>query len=346
VGFGLIGAHLAIRLSAGGVQVRVLVRTPRSDEKLDSLAAWGLDGHHHKVRAPLSFHTTASDLSDCDAVLVCVKSRDTPALAASLAEALPADTPVLSLQNGLENPKVLESQGLRAYGAVVSFNVRRGEGGSDPFGPQEYSQTTSGGLYLAKASLGGESLPVSVVESLRATGLEVQTPVRLAPLVRAKLLINLNNGVCAAAGVSVASSINDRNLRRLYAACIREGLQVFARAGLRVGRLGRLSPWVIARFLPWPDALVKRLAKPLVKIDPRARSSTLVDLELRRPTEIDQLNGEIVRLGAFHGVPTPANRVVTDQVRSLAADSASRDLVHPTARQLWDAVQGRAGAQS
>ena len=43
----------------------------------------------------------------------------------------------------------------------------------------------------------------------------------------------------------------------------------------------------------------------------------LQDVEARRPTEIDYLNGGIVRFGEKHGVPTPLNRAIWSLVKGL-----------------------------
>ena len=64
------------------------------------------------------------------------------------------------------------------------------------------------------------------------------------------------------------------------------------------------APYVLSL----PDVLFLRVASLMVKVDRTARSSMLDDLELRRTTEIDYLNGEIVRLAERQNVPVPVNR--------------------------------------
>jgi 2-dehydropantoate 2-reductase len=76
-----------------------------------------------------------------------------------------------------------------------------------------------------------------------------------------------------------------------------------------------MIPAVAPFVLSLPDMLFFRVASTMVKIDPQARSSMLDDLERHRVTEIDYLNGEVVRLGEAHGIPTPVNRKVIALVR-------------------------------
>jgi 2-dehydropantoate 2-reductase len=64
-----------------------------------------------------------------------------------------------------------------------------------------------------------------------------------------------------------------------------------------------------------PEELIDHAAKPEVAYDHKA--SMLQDVEARRPTEIDYLNGGIVRFGDEHGVPTPLNRSVWALVKGL-----------------------------
>ncbi len=70
----------------------------------------------------------------------------------------------------------------------------------------------------------------------------------------------------------------------------------------------------------------------MVKIDPQARASMSYDLMDGRPTEIDVLQGEIVRLGASLGVPTPINATVADVLRT--AEEAGEGLPNLTAAAL------------
>ena len=66
-----------------------------------------------------------------------------------------------------------------------------------------------------------------------------------------------------------------------------------------------------------PEELIDHAARPDVAYDHKA--SMLQDVEARRPTEVDYLNGGIVRFGHEHGVPTPLNAAVWALVKGLEA---------------------------
>jgi 2-dehydropantoate 2-reductase len=87
-------------------------------------------------------------------------------------------------------------------------------------------------------------------------------------------------------------------------------------------RIGRLVPSVAPIALSLPNWLFLRVAAAMVKVDPAARSSMWEDLERRHLTEIDFLNGEILRLGQKHGVATPVNAKLVEMVR--AAEQAAK----------------------
>ena len=75
----------------------------------------------------------------------------------------------------------------------------------------------------------------------------------------------------------------------------------------------------------------------MIQIDPLARSSTLVDLEAGRSTEIMELNGYVMQLCARRGLPCPANAAICEVVRRLEADAAaSRPLAHIGVQELHD----------
>jgi 2-dehydropantoate 2-reductase len=56
-----------------------------------------------------------------------------------------------------------------------------------------------------------------------------------------------------------------------------------------------------------PDAWFRRIASRLLAIDPVARSSMWEDLQRGRPTEVDAINGEVLRIATHHQVPAPVN---------------------------------------
>lgn len=318
-GAGAIGASLGIRLSSVGVPVRMVARQSLVDLR-QTLRVTDLQGRSYQPGADLVVDQDPGILAEVDVCLVTVKSRATTLAAEELREVLPASCVVLSLQNGLSNPARLRTVlGHTVCGGMVSYNVVRPS-------PGHFSQATKGPLVVQAApGPAGDTLQ-ALAQAFAQAGERFELRPDIEHVMAGKLLLNLNNGVCAAAGVTIAHSIKDRTLRRCFAQLMREGLRVMAKEGLQPRAVVGLPPWIIARVLAWPDAVVLRLARKLAQIDADAKSSTLQDLEAGKPTEIDDLCGEIVTLGRRHGVPTPANAAVVKLVHELEGQATRKHL--------------------
>jgi 2-dehydropantoate 2-reductase len=141
-----------------------------------------------------------------------------------------------------------------------------------------------------------------------------------------KLLVNLNNSINALSGLPLAEQLADRRYRRVMAACVREGLTVLRRARIAPRLDAPLPPAWVPRLMELPNLLFRIAARRIVAIDPTARSSRWDDLQRGRKTEIDLLNGEIVRLGAKMGVPTPINERIVHLVKEAEVRGAPPSL--------------------
>ena len=100
-------------------------------------------------------------------------------------------------------------------------------------------------------------------------------------------------------------------------------------------RLGTLIPAVVPMVLRLPTPLFRVVARSMLAMDPAARSSTWEDLTRGRKTEIDDLNGEVSRLGRKLGVPTPVNDRLVELVREAEVRGGPRPV---PAAELWTSV--------
>jgi len=326
-GAGAIGAYVGVRLAAAGCSV-VLVGRRRLVETVADLAARNVRGDVARPSPgePLTAVEDPAALEGTDLILVAVKSPDTPVAVEALRGIVRPDGLVVSLQNGIGNADVLRALPAEVVPGMVAFNV--------VWDGANLDQRTGGPILVGPS--GHPALP-RFVEALRLAGEEAGVRKDIEAVQMGKLLLNLTNGICAVAGVPVAESFTSRPLRRAYAACLREGLEVAAASRRTVASIGTLSPRLILRLLSLPDAVIGRLLGRMVRIDPRARSSTLQDLDRGRRTEIDYLNGEIVRLARDAGLDAPANLFVTERVHELESQEVLRFL---TPEDLLRGIQG------
>ncbi len=330
LGAGSIGAYLGGRLAAAGVTTTLVARQALADAVArDGLHLSALDGvdvtlppdRVHIVTSPLP-------LASCDFILVTVKGHDTVHVARQLPTVIRHDAVVVSFQNGVGNVEVLH----RALGdhavlaGMVPFNVlRRGEA--------HLHQGTSGVLALQALADGRHQ---RLVDALVAAGLPTQAYEDMRGIQWGKLLVNLNNSINALSGLPLQQQLAQRGYRKVMAACVREGLRVLKRAGIKPYIDAPLPPSLVPTLMELPNALFKLAAKKIVSIDANARSSMWEDLQRGRKTEVELLNGEIVRLGAQLDVPTPINQRVMDLVKeaehlgtppSIPADDLFRKLM-------------------
>jgi 2-dehydropantoate 2-reductase len=331
LGAGSIGAYLGGRLTAAGFTT-VLVARPALAEAVarDGLHLTALDGFDQTL-PPDRVHivTNPLALASCDFILVTVKGHDTVHVARQLPSVIRHDAVVVSFQNGVGNAEILH----RALGdhavlpGMVPFNVlRRGEA--------HFHQGT-GGILALQSLPDGRHAPL--VDALERAGLPTHAFADMRGVQWGKLLVNLNNSINALSGLPLQAQLAQRPYRKVMAACVREGLRVLKRAGIKPKIDAPLPPSLVPALMELPNAIFRFAARRIVDIDPNARSSMWEDLQRGRKTEVDLLNGEIVRLGAQLDVPTPINQRIVDLVKeaeqrgappSLAADELSRRVLH------------------
>jgi 2-dehydropantoate 2-reductase len=314
-GAGSIGCYLGGRLIAAGHDV-VLVGRMAAEIAAHGLTLSDYQGERIVLRE-VRYVDDAAALADCDVVLVTVKSTATREAGEALARVRPQV--VVSFQNGVGNVEVLRAVLPRVLAGMVPFNVVRRPNG-------HFHNGTSGPLELER---GCDEL----TQALRGAGFGVVLHDDLRAVQWTKLVVNLNNSLNALAGVPLQEQLRDRTYRLVMAMVVREALACLQAEGIKPVRIGRLIPRLAPYVLSLPNWAFLRVAAAMVKIDPEARSSMWEDLERRRPTEIEYLNGEIIRLGEKHGVPTPVNRKIRELVR--AAEIARQGSPKLTAEALW-----------
>jgi 2-dehydropantoate 2-reductase len=134
-----------------------------------------------------------------------------------------------------------------------------------------------------------------------------------------KLLINLNNAVNALSGRTLIEELKRRDYRRVFAASMREGLALLKQADIAPAQVGNVSPTMLPRIINAPDWLFNSVFLKQWKIDAKARSSMADDLAAGRKTEIDFINGELVRLAERLQRDAPINRAIVELVRKAEA---------------------------
>ena len=155
--------------------------------------------------------------------------------------------------------------------------------GDTTFGPFEPSPATSRGDRAARRRL-----------HARAACRRARSRTRAAPQWRKVIFNAATNPIGALTGLTHGRVCERPDLRALVSGLVDEGKAVAAAQGIELDAD--------------PEELIDHAARPEVAYDHKA--SMLQDVEARRQTEIDYLNGGIVRFGREHGVPTPLNEAI------------------------------------
>lgn len=237
------------------------------------------------------------DWSGDEIVLLTTKSQDTGAALHALRASAPPPTPVVCMQNGVDN----ERQALRVfenvYGAVVMVPAAH----TEPGVVQTHATRLTGIIDIGRYPDGADERCAAIVAALESSRFSSCAHRDVMRRKHAKLLLNLANAIGAIAKPGPEAS-------RLFALAQEEGRAALTAAGIEFeaddvsdvgGRWERLG----------------------VRRSKRAGSSSWQSLH-RRTGEIesDYLNGEIALLGRLHGVPTPVNAAL-----ARLADRAARD---------------------
>jgi 2-dehydropantoate 2-reductase len=307
-GAGSIGCYVGGRLAATGSRVTFVGRERLAREvRAHGLHLTDFLGADLRVApAAVRYATDPSAVADADLVLVTVKSAATAEAGRELAPRLKSGAVVVSFQNGLHNAQTLRAVLPNRFvlTGMVEFNVVNRGGGA-------FHQGSEGALEA-------QDHPglVPFLPAFEAAGLPVKRHRDMLGVQWAKLLLNLNNAINALAGVPLKEELSQRAFRRCLALAQQEGLDLLDEARIAPARITPLPPHWLPRVLGVPDWVFHRLAGRMLAIDPLARSSMWEDLEAGRTTEVDYLNGEVVRLAQSLGRAAPVNARLAELVHA------------------------------
>lgn len=294
MGAGAVGGYFGGMLARAGHTVTLIARpvhvqaVQRDGLRLQTLA--------FDERVPLAASTDPAAVQGASLVLFCVKSADTESAGMSLRPHLAPDALVLCLQNGVDNADrlraVLPGQPVAAAVVYVATEMA---------GPGHVRHHGRGDLVLEPSPSGA-----AAVQALIAAGVPTVLSDNVRGALWAKLVLNCAyNAISAIAQLPYGRTVAGEGVQGVMRDVVAECLAVAQAEGVQL-------PGDVA-------AAVARLADSM----PTQSSSTAQDLARGRRTEIDHLNGLIVRRGQALGVPTPANRVLWALVKLLESKAAT-----------------------
>lgn len=342
LGAGAIGCFVGGKLAASGDSV-VLVGREKLKTELEEhgLVIEEIGGAKQTVARDTYAVTTTSDaLTDCDVILVCVKSAQSAEVAEDLARiGIKKGAFVISMQNGVRNADVirehLPGHDEQVLGGIVGFNVVTPADSKGLF-----RRATSGPLVIEQPGATRPKLLDDLGIHLRDAGFETHLVTDIRGQQWSKLVMNLNNAIGALTDAPTRELIFDKKYRRIVRLVMLEALEVMSAAGVRPSKLGAIPVKMFPIMLALPSPLLRAVARVQVQIDPEARSSMWEDLARRRLTEIDFLNGEIVRLAKSCGRRAPVSERIVELIREAEKKNEGSPKIGADA--LFEDLQSRA----
>jgi 2-dehydropantoate 2-reductase len=284
MGSGGVGGYFGAKLQRAGERVTFVARGPHLEAiKRSGLAIKSAGEGDILVRPAAVERLEGADRAD--AVLFCVKSFDTDDAAARLWSILGPETPVLSLQNGVDNEEKIDAKlgAGRAMGGVAQVFatiespgvIRHHAAGRIIFGEMDGSVSARG-------------------ETLRDAFARAEVPVELSKTIRRALwekylLICAVGGTTAVTRETIGAVRDTPSTWRLFRTIVEEVAAVARASGVDLG-----------------DDAVDQVVKFAATIPPGNRASLAQDLLQGRRLELEALHGHAARLGDRLGVPTPA----------------------------------------
>jgi 2-dehydropantoate 2-reductase len=291
-GAGGVGSLLGARLAAAGESV-LLVGRP---EHVDRIAADGLrivevDGSTTVARLPAA--AAPVDPGPDDLIVLTVKSQDTRDALRELRRHYRPETPIVCLQNGVRNEAAARRSFRRVYGGLNVIGAQYLTPGIvEALGPRALAV----GLYPR----GRDETAEAVVAAANRAGLSATVNPDVMAAKWTKLIGNLHNAVFALCDLTVAATYDDPDGCALVQRLRDEATAVLRAAGVAHDPIGPVGPPGSLPHNPVP-----------------MYGSTWMDFKRGRPRgETDYFNGEIVRLGRRHRLPTPANAAIVRLARA------------------------------
>jgi 2-dehydropantoate 2-reductase len=288
MGAGAVGCYFGAMLARAGAAVRLIGRPAL----VETVSRDGLqfDGVDFKGRVALSATADPAGVAGAGLVLFCVKSADTETAAQAMAPHLSPAAVVLDLQNGVDNVERIRAHVKNAVVAAVVYV------GAEVPAPGVLRHNGRGDLVIGEAGSrrSGDKLLADLAAWLSAARVPTRVSDNIEGELWWKLTLNCAYNAVSALGRSrYGAMMAMPQIRQVMSDAVREIVALAEAKGVRIA-------------MPDPVEAVLRFGDLM----PLTMSSTAQDMERGRPTEIEYLNGYVVRECDARGLPAPVNRTL------------------------------------
>jgi 2-dehydropantoate 2-reductase len=294
VGAGAMGGLYGGRLALAGHDVSFVDANPATVEEINAngLHLDGIGGDH-RIRAPAA--SDPDGVAKADVVLFHTGTNHTRAGAGTAARVLAPEGFVVCMQNGIGNVEILsEVVGAERVVGGISYHSAASPG------PGHATHTNDGATWIGEIDGRDRGRLQPLCDALRGAGMQAKIVDNIMAVIWTKFVLNCAiNPVSAMTGLRLGEIGEDEAATELQDRVMEEILAVVAAKGIE---------------LTDPD--IAASVRKICRGGRYNRPSMQQHMEDGRPTEIDSLNGAVVREGRALGVPTPYNDALTLMVKA------------------------------
>jgi len=279
---------------------------------------------------PVDVIASLDEIDSPDIILLTVKNYDIEATAAMLKQQLKGKEPIIvSLQNGLENQRIVPKYFSRALFGVICYNAWR-EGNT-------VVKFVKPGHLVIGALANERAKDLQIVADVLSPSLRCDVTDRLQDAVHCKLAINLINGLMALVGFRKRSIESEKILVHMTTRLLAEGVEVVQTAGFKEQDLGSMPSWRdIELAVDMPESSENPLYDFIInRVGPTSMTQDVYGGKAN--TELDSLNGYMLELARRVGVSTPINQAIYE---------IAKERLHPgftpiEEGDLWEIISNR-----
>lgn len=295
VGPGAVGLIFGAFLLKSKEEVHFLDHDEKRAQKLkkDGITIEGISGGH---RVDIDIAVDPKDIGASDLVILCVKSYDTEEAIKNAKPLIGDNTQVLTLQNGVGNVQILEEAvgEDRVIGGVTSI-------GANLKGWGQVVHAGRGDTIIGKKDKKTLGPIRDVARALNKAGFQTKISKDIDAIIWGKLIINVGiNALTAITRLNNGALLEHEGTREVMKMAVSEAVKVAKRKRIK---------------LAYDDPLQK--VELVCRATAKNISSMLQDVLNKKRTEIDFINGAIVRQGASYNIPTPANSILANLLKTI-----------------------------
>ncbi|MDT0594176.1 2-dehydropantoate 2-reductase [Glaciecola petra] len=312
LGAGLIGCYLGAAFIHASQKVTLIAREKFADQLNNNYSISDYEGNNlvidslPKIVSPEDANVLSPP---ADFLWLTIKCLALESAIKVIKRCVGPNTIIVCCQNGVENHKVIQQAfpDHRVIRAMVPFNVINDEVG-------HFHRGSEGDFVIEHIDTIGDEVKW-LSRQLDSAFLPTQITYDMTALQWAKLQLNLGNAVNALANVPVKTMLTNRLYRKLLAKLMIELLFIVNKKKIKLPKIANLPNKWIPFVLVLPDFLFERVAHKMLEIDPKVRTSMWWDLQQKKLTEIDYLNGLVVSHSKALGGESVFNDYVVKQVK-------------------------------